>query len=70
MTETVVLELITTGTMHIVVAGGGSADGSLYGFPTLCGLRIMRPQFWTEKDDLTANHATCRRCQAICKKLK
>ena len=33
---------------HMVPAAGGPEDGSLYGFYTLCGLRIEHPGEWAE----------------------
>jgi hypothetical protein len=47
------------GKHHAVYANGGPEDGSLYGFSTLCGKRIVDIETWQE---MPGAQVSCRRC--------
>lgn len=64
--EVVVLEKTSTGSKHLVEAGGCSLDGGLNGFNTLCGLRIGPSELeWMEHDTLEPVDVTCKNCKKI-----
>lgn len=54
------IQRVSTGKIHLVYAGGGPSDGSLYGFYTLCGYPIKDIAQWIEFESV----ATCKRCLA------
>ena len=53
------------GTRHAVWGAIGTrADGSLYGFFTLCGYHIGPEPQWTEPEGATATCGNCKRIMA------
>jgi hypothetical protein len=57
--------LRTTYRIHLVGnVAGGPEDGSLWGFLTLCGMRIEEPGAWLEKrPDEARNWPICKTCE-------
>jgi hypothetical protein len=56
---TVAIRRLPWPTFHLVLASGGPADGSLYGFTTLCGRPIRDLDGWQERPN---QPGTCRVC--------
>ena len=48
MSPPVEIRYLPTRVTHLVWAAGGAEDGSLYGFSTLCGRRIVAMNRWAE----------------------
>ena len=57
----VAIRYLPTGRTHLVFAAGGPRDGSLYGFSTLCGRRIVAMNRWREEPVRDADHI-CASC--------
>jgi hypothetical protein len=57
------------GTTHVVMIGGGPADGFPYSYPTLCGLHLMRDDDWQERPDLKGK-CGCVKCISVLQKIR
>lgn len=57
------IRYVLTGTVHGVRAGGGPADGSLYGFQTACGDVIADLEQWSEQPGVEITCKVCLRSQ-------